>query len=160
MPSLEDRAITPARDTYRRLPGAKRGPLRKATLWLAGDHLLAVDSRRFSETYKRYYFKDIQAIMVRQKSSAESQTIDLGAMIILGILALVAWRLESRFAAGVAGLVLLGYVIHKSLGPQCVCHLITAVSRDKLPSLNRTRTAARALGIIQPLVEQAQREAV
>ena len=144
--------------TYRRLPGAKRRPLRKATLWLASDHILAVDSHRFTEEYKRYYFKDIQAIMVTQMSAATSQAIDLVAIIVLGFLALVAWRIESRGTAIVTGLVLVGYLIHKSLGPQCVCHVITAVSSDKLPSLNRVRIAAKALRIVQPLVEEAQRD--
>ena len=144
--------------TYRRLPGAKRTPLRKATLWLSSDHILAIDSHRFTEEYKRYYFKDIQAIIVTQMSAATSRTIDLVVIIVVGFLALVAWRIESRSMAVVTVLVLVGYLIHKSLGPQCACNLITAVSSDVLPSLNRVRTAGKALRIIQPLVEEAQRE--
>jgi hypothetical protein len=144
--------------TYRRLPGAKRTPLRKVTLWLSSDHILAVDSHRFTEEYKRYYFKDIQAIIVTQMSAATSRTIDLVFIIVVGFLALVAWRIESRGTWIVTGLVLAGYLIHKSLGPKCACNLITAVSSDVLPSLNRVRTAGKALRIIQPLVEQAQRE--
>ena len=52
----------------------------------------------------------------------------------------------------------MAYVIFKSLGPLCDCQLITAVSRDKLPSLNRLRTAEKVLRIVGPLVEQAQKE--
>jgi hypothetical protein len=136
--------------TYRRLPGAKRTPLRKVTLWLSSDHILAVDSHRFTEEYKRYYFKDIQAIIVTQMSAAASRTIDL---VVLLVVVVLAWRLYIT-----AGIILFGYLIHKALGPKCACHLITAVSRDKLSSLNRVRTAQKALRIIQPLVEQAQRE--
>jgi hypothetical protein len=150
--------MTPAQATYRRLPGAKRRPLRKATLWLSSDHILAVDSHRFTEEYKRYYFKDIQAIIVTQMSAAASRTIDLVVVIVVVILALVAWRIESRGTAIATGLVLFGYLMQKMLGPICSCHLMTAVSRDKLPSLHRMRTAAKALRMIQPLVEQAQRE--
>jgi hypothetical protein len=137
--------------TYQRLPGARRRPLRKATLWLSSDHILAVDSRRFTEDYKRYYFKDIQAIVVTQMSVVTSRTIDLAVLIVMGFLTFLGAKIA-------AGLILLGYVIHKLMGPKCACHLITAVSSDKLPSLNRVRTAGKALGIIQPLVEQAQRE--
>jgi hypothetical protein len=136
--------------TYRKLPGAKRTPLRKVTLWLSSDHILAVDSHRFTEEYKRYYFKDIQAIIVTQMSAAASRTIDL---VVLLVVVVLAWRLYIT-----AGIILFGYLIHKSLGPKCACNLITAVSSDKLPSLNRVRTAGKALRIIQPLVEQAQRE--
>ena len=142
---------------YRKLPGARRMPLRKATLWLASDHILSVDSHRFSEEYKRYYFKDIQAIVVRQ-TTRSSGAVDLAVAIVLALLGLAAWRLESRAAAIVGGLILIPFVMAKSLGPRCVCQLITAVSSDKLPSLNRLRTAERALRIIGPLVQEAQRE--
>jgi len=146
--------------TYQKLPGARRTPFRKATLWLASDHILSIDSHRFTEEYKRYYFKDIQAIVVRQTtgSTAMSKAIDLVVTIILVVLALAAWRLESRGAAIVGGLILIQFIIIKSLGPRCVCQLITAVSSDKLPSLNRLRTAEKALQIIGPLVQQAQAE--
>ena len=145
---------------YQKLPGARRTPFRKATLWLAGDHILSIDSHRFSEEYKRYYFKDIQAIVVRRTtgSTAMSKAFDLVVAIVLVLLALAAWRLESRGAAIVGGLILIQFVIIKSLGPRCVCQLITAVSSDKLLSLNRLRTAEKALRIIGPLVQEAQRE--
>jgi hypothetical protein len=149
--------MTPTQATYWKLPGTGRKLLRKATLWLSSDHILAVDSHRFTEEYKRYYFKDIQAIIVTQIAATTDRTIDLAVIIVLVFLALVAWRIESRGTAIVTGLLLIGYMIHKSLGPMCACHLITAVSSDKLPSLNRVRTAQKALRIIQPLVEQAQR---
>ena len=150
--------MTPSQATYRRLPGAKRRPLRKATLWLSSDHILAVDSHRFTEEYKRYYFKDVQAIIVTQIAATTDRTIDLAVIIVVVVLGLVAWRIESRGAGITTGLLLLGYLIHKALGPICSCHLITAVSSDKLPSLNRVRTAQKALRILQPLVEQSQRE--
>jgi hypothetical protein len=144
--------------TYRKLPGARRTPLRKATLWLAGDHILSVDSHRFSEEYKRYYFKDIQAIIVTNRSTAMGKATDLIVAIVLALLALAAWRLQSSATAIAVGVMLLQFLIFKSLGPLCYCQLITAVSRDKLPSLHRLRTAEKVLRIIGPLIEQAQRE--
>jgi hypothetical protein len=32
------------------------------SLWLGEDHLLCVDSNGYAETYKRFYFRDVQAI--------------------------------------------------------------------------------------------------
>jgi hypothetical protein len=145
--------------TYQRLPGARRTPLRKATLWLASDHILSIDSRRFSEEYKRYYFKDIQAIVVRQTTgSTLSRAIEMVMVIVLALLGVAAWRLQSIGTAAAAGVILLAFLIFKLLGPLCACHLITAVSSDRLPSLDRLRDAEQALGIIGPLVRQAQRE--
>jgi hypothetical protein len=148
--------------TYQRLPGARRTPFRKATLWLASDHILSIDSHRFSEEYKRYYFKDIQAIVVRQTtgSTAMSKAIDMVVAIVLALLGVAAWRLQSIGAAAAAGVILSAFLIFKSLGPFCACHLITAVSSDRLPSLDLLRDAEKALGIIGPLVQQAQREQV
>jgi hypothetical protein len=144
--------------TYRKLPGARRTPLRKATLWLAVDHILSIDSHRFSEEYKRYYFKDIQAIIVTTRAGAMGKATDLIVAIVLALLALAAWRFQSPAAAIAVGVMLIQFLIFKSLGPLCDCRLITAVSRDTLPSLHRLRTAEKALRIIGPLIEQAQSE--
>src|SRR5437867_8585041 len=107
--------------TYQKLPGARRTPLRKATLWLAADHILSIDSHRFSEEYKRYYFKDIQAIIVTTGSTAISKAIDLMVAIVVALLALSAWRFQSRDMAIAAGIFLIAFLILKSLGPLCDC---------------------------------------
>ena len=98
--------MEPAPQTYQRLPGTRRTPFRRATLWLGADHILSVNSARFSEEYKRYYFKDIQAIVVRQTSGATamSKALDLVVEIVLALLAFSAWRLQSRGPA-IAGAV-------------------------------------------------------
>ena len=57
-----------------------------------------------------------------------------------------------------AALLLLGFSILKLRGPKCVCHVITAVSMDRIPALYRLKTAEKTLRIVQPLIEEAQRE--
>src|SRR5437016_13358775 len=47
---------------YRRLPGKQRGWIRKSSLWEGEDHLLLVRGTRFAEDYRRFYYRDIQAI--------------------------------------------------------------------------------------------------
>ena len=62
--------------------------------------------------------------------------------------------------AFIVGLILaIAYLIFSVPGPFCSCHLITAVSQDRLPSLKRLRNAEKTLRILQPLIEEAQREA-
>ena len=39
---------------YRKLPGHRRGFFRSSSAWLGPDYLLAVNSIRFREEYKRY----------------------------------------------------------------------------------------------------------
>src|SRR5690242_8964250 len=52
--------------SYTRMPGQFRGVFRRFSLWMGDDHLLLVDSTRFSESYKRFYLRDIQSIIVRR----------------------------------------------------------------------------------------------
>src|SRR5205809_7572630 len=47
---------------YRRLPGRGSTAVASFRLYLAADHLLQVASIGFKETYKRFFFLDIQAI--------------------------------------------------------------------------------------------------
>jgi hypothetical protein len=145
---------------YRRLPGVKRNPFRKASLWIAGDHILSVNSYRFTEEYRRYYLKDIQAIILRQTSGATAASRVLNVAVIVALGAIVILRRQSLGLAIPAALLLAGFLILRFRGPTCVCHVITAVSRDKLPSLYRLKTAEKALRILQPLIEQAQRDMV
>src|ERR1017187_936684 len=58
--------MSPGKFPYRKLPGDFRGFFRRNTLWLGPDHLLLVDSTRFSETYKRFYLRDIQTVIIRK----------------------------------------------------------------------------------------------
>src|SRR6185503_16307515 len=51
---------------YRRLPGRESGLLSYSRLWLGPDHLLLARTTFFSEEYKRFYFRDIQAIVMRK----------------------------------------------------------------------------------------------
>ncbi len=60
---------------YTRLPGRglRYGGFRLfsraiCTLWMGADHLLLVDRTGYTESYKRFYFADIQAIVVRRTS--------------------------------------------------------------------------------------------
>src|SRR4030095_8113184 len=53
---------------YRRLPGMGRNLMSFSRLWLGRDHLLAVYSTGYSENYKRFYYRDIQALITRTTS--------------------------------------------------------------------------------------------
>ena len=61
---VEDLTVADSRQRYRKLPGRRRGFIFSASLWTGADHLLSVKSTRFQEHYKRFYFRDIQAIVI------------------------------------------------------------------------------------------------
>ncbi|MGA9780158.1 MAG: hypothetical protein WBS33_18005 [Verrucomicrobiia bacterium] len=143
----------------------------RTSLWLGKDHLLCVDSSGYSETYKRFYFRDIQAISIQRTERRQWWTIILGFIaFIFFILTVISppktspaqWSGGEIAGAlclgGVTGLFLLLLLINLSFGPTCLCHLRTAVQIEELPSLNRLRRARKARARLRPLIVAAQGE--
>ncbi len=156
---------------YRRLPG--RGLRRiggavavaktRASLWLGKDHLLSMDTMWFMEDYKRFYYRDIQAFLIRK--TARGKIINLVLSILAALMLLLAvlggafwgWGREGWYiCGGIALFFLLMVGINALMGPTCICHLQTAVQREELPSLTRFRTARKAVNRLKPLIETAQ----
>jgi hypothetical protein len=123
---------------YRRLPGRGVTLTHYAHLYQGPDHLLQSASSAYSETYKRFYFRDIQAIVVRK-----TQAWLVGVLVCLFpgvgfvIGALAADGATAAILWGGAGILMLGSAINLLLGPSCVCYLQTAVQTEKLPTHNR-----------------------
>src|SRR6058998_3858024 len=65
---------------YRKLPGLGRDVVSISRLYLARDHLLVVNSNGYIEEYKRFYFQDIQAIIIRKSITGQVWNWVLGAL--------------------------------------------------------------------------------
>jgi hypothetical protein len=141
---------------YRRLPGRPFSVLSRASLWLGEDHLLSVQSNRFSEDYRRYYLRDIQAFILERTGPVSLWTYSMGALAAGFLAPGLFFNFQKTFLWVMGGLSLgiTLYVI--ALGPTCACYIQTAVSREKLRSLRWMRTAEKTLHIAQPYIEQAQ----
>lgn len=149
--------MTKQEKIYKRLPGRKKGLIDIHTLWQGPDHLLAIDSKRFSEDYKRFYYNDIQAIITRRTSRGKIYNLILGAFCIFFVLLAIPSKGGGAvFFMIMAGLFLLALLVNRLMGPTCVCHLQTAVRFERLPSLNRLKNAYKAVKILRPLIEKAQ----
>ncbi len=152
---------------YRRLPGKglrREGFVAVArtwgTLWLGRDHVLSVDTHLFSEDYKRFYFRDIQALVIGKTRRGMVWNIVLSLFLAL-------WLLISFGQSGptgvtlwliVAGVFALLLLINVFRGPTCTCYLITAVHQEVLPSLDRIKKAEKVSHILRKHIEKAQRE--
>ncbi|HLN02212.1 MAG TPA: hypothetical protein VK335_23185 [Bryobacteraceae bacterium] len=141
---------------YRRLPGRPFSAISRDSLWLAEDHLLSVQSNRFSETYRRYYFRDIQAFTIQRKAPISPWTYAAGAVAAAFLAPGLLFEFQRTFLWISGGLFLAITLALIGLGPTCVCYIQTAVSRDRLGSLRWIRTAEKALSILQPGIEQVQ----
>jgi hypothetical protein len=135
----------------------------RASLWLGPDHLLDVNSSGYSETYKRFYFRDIQAVIMRETRRRTVWNVIL-VVPIIGCLAELLTGLASTPGNRTATIVwlifsvifLVPFLINNILGTTCACHLRTAVQIEELPSLCRVRKTRRVLEKIRPLIIAAQ----
>jgi hypothetical protein len=154
-------------ERYRRLPGRRRGIISGASLWMGSDHILLVKSAWFREEYKRFYLRDIQAIVMAPCARFYfSRPMLIFAlmwmMFALGVLVNVVYTPSDGWAFSIAigwcasTLAMLAVWLGVSLAGSCRCRLHTAVSKDDLPSLYRRRTVRRFLRRVQPLIEQVQ----
>jgi hypothetical protein len=128
------------------------------TLWLGSDHLLQVRLYGFTETYERFYFRDIQAVIVRLTHAWISWNFAFGILTLLAAaLASTAASAAGRIAWGsIAAAFLASFLAGLLRGPSCVAHLRTPLRQVELKSLRRARLARRVLARLRPLVEAAQ----
>lgn len=142
---------------YKRLPGRGTEVIYYVRLYQGPDHLLQVLSTGFNETYKRFAYRDIQAITLRKTNMGKVWNGIWGVLIVL--FAVPASFVNGPAAVGLGivsaiFLILLG--ANLAMGPTVVAYLRTAVQVEKLPSLRRLRSARSTLSILNPLIASAQ----
>lgn len=147
---------------YVKLPGGERGFVRRSSLWKGSDHLLLVKGTRFNEEYRRFYYRDIQAVITERRWRFGSIGWWVLNLLAIWVLALVfAYGSILRGIAGVTLAVLvIGALARAAVaivyGRRCV--LQTAVSREELPSLQRQWHAEKALTKLREKIAAAQGE--
>ena len=143
---------------YRKFPGTKKGFLiGRHTLWQGVDHLLHVYSRAGVEDYKRFYFSDIQAIIVRKTLAGKVQNVILGCVALLFTLPAILARNEwAVFYTIPAGLFFFLLLVNLFRGPTSETKLLTAVQTETLPSLHRLKNAFKVMDRLQPHIQGAQ----
>jgi hypothetical protein len=154
---------------YQRLPdsGYKSGgsffamARTRCRLWLAEDHLLQVETEfGMVESYKRFYFRDLQACLIRPTRDLLYGAIIFGSLISL----LLLWAWGAGPGAGRVTLVVFAVILaviavwQQLFGRNCVCYFKTAVQTEEIPSLKRFRRVQKVMGRIRPLIGQAQGE--
>src|SRR5258706_15869107 len=110
-----------AEKTYVRLPGIGRGMIGIARLWLGHDHLLAVHSTGYSEDYKRFYFRDIQAIITRKTELGKIVNAGLVCLSIVFLAPALATNGALQLFLGIgAAIFMLALLVNWRRGPTCV----------------------------------------
>ena len=145
--------MTP-RIPYRRLPG-RSGLVFRDSLWMGPDHLLKVRSTPFAQTYRRYHFTDIQAIVVTEIENFLAP-IGYSAAAFLGLTVFALFYIQMTFWAIFISLFTLAVLWWSIEQPNCDTYLLTFVSQDKLPSLRKYRTALKTIAAVKNEIESAQ----
>jgi hypothetical protein len=152
--------MTPdAQAKYRKLPGRRRGIIRGSSVWAGDDHLLLVRSFRFREEYKRFYYRDVQAVAV---ANAPRFHISTRALLIAALWWIAIGVVATSRNATATGAATVGFIIPTLLWAfiswrsSCRCRIYTAVSSDELPSVYRRRTARKFLAAVDPLISGTQ----
>lgn len=148
-----------SRNGYHYLPGRGKTFWIVHSLWRGPDHLLAVASTPASEDYRRFYFSDIQAIVIRKTASG-----DIAKIIGLVASALLVWPLvwdildDSPLSLWWIPLVMMLaiFLIQWFQGPTCKVHIQTPVQVEQLPSLNRLKQAERVVRELMEPIREAQ----
>jgi hypothetical protein len=160
MPEKEYQCLTRARS--RSAFGAVS--VSRSSLWLGKDHLLCIDSSGYTETYKRFYFRDIQAVTI---VATNRRTVWNGVLLVPIVICLVGLATSLFSLPRKDGAVIVTWVIFTAvfavpllinniLGPTCNCHLRTAVQIEELPSLSRVRRARKVLDRVHPFIIAVQ----
>jgi hypothetical protein len=141
---------------YSRLTRSRSGVGTYTSLWLASNHVMQLTSTGYTESYRRFYLKDIQAIFLVRTERRLHWHLVWGAIFGLGLLI----ALENGGSALVYTIILAFGAVTISwnhlLGPACYGVVVTAVQTDRIPSLARVNRSQKVVARLRPLIEAAQ----
>ena len=123
------------------------------------DHLLHISTGIFVEEYKRFYFRDIQSLMINQSKSWIVVNIILAVLMAGLIFLTVAFGDLVRLIGGIIALIMfVMLVVNLIRGPGCVCYIQTAVQKQKLRSVSRIKKAQQIMVSLKPIILRSQQE--
>lgn len=149
--------------TYKKFPGKHKKFIGSDRLWFGQDHLLLVSSTGISEDYKRFYYKDIQALNVMKTNGRMVHVII--AFLLLGLTcAITAWiysidnhNPEVLVPGSMISFVLICYLVWLFIkGPFCKTYIYSSVQKENLTPLKTVKKSQKFLTIILPKIEAAQ----
>jgi hypothetical protein len=145
---------------YQRLTRARSGIGTYTSLWLGPDHLLLVTSSGYSESYQRFYFRDIQCLVAADSVRFAVLNAVFGCLLLFsGIPAIIYLARDGSLSPWALVLmvpVLLLLLWNLFLGRTCNVTLLSGVQSVRLPPLSRFRRTRKAFARLVPLIEAAQ----
>jgi hypothetical protein len=156
----------PVPSSYRRLPG-RTAWLRfggisapSTSLWLGADHLLKIERSASRESYKRFFYRDIQSIFVEQSSRRSSVLIfNVGVLAVIVLITAAIGSLSAAAlttAALIASPFVVGLIVNLALGTTSQAVVVTAVGTERLSSLSRLARSEEAVRLLAAEITKVQ----
>ncbi len=130
----------------------------RTKLYLGADHLLLIEQFILVERYRRFYFRDIQAIT----TTRSARWIVLGVLwgflaLLTALLFMVHHPVTLIFGTLFTALFGLAFLHNLLSGPTCIVRIQTAVQTHRFPPLERMRDFSSGMELIVPMIQKAQR---
>jgi hypothetical protein len=151
---------------YKKLRGRGASFLGVTQLWMAEDHLMAVTSVMGFEQYRRFFFQNIEALVMRRTAArlAWNVVLFLVMVLIAGCGYAISETFATRDSKTTTGIVtacliapfLIAAAINSFLGPTCSFWVQTSGGLEPLGAPARLRAARKVVDRIAPEIARAQ----
>src|SRR3954469_18983648 len=128
------------------------------SLWQGADHLLQIERDHYAESYRRFYFADIEIFTIRLDNRRRNIAIVFGIVVAAMVFLAVVLNTggASIFFLCCAGFFMIPFIYNLVRGPTCIVHVTTAVQREELQSVRRVKQALRLMQVIRDQAAQTQ----
>ncbi|MBI9076892.1 MAG: hypothetical protein JEZ02_15905 [Desulfatibacillum sp.] len=141
-------------NAYKKVRGMGRHLAGYSQLWMGPDHLLSVTTHFVEEQYKRFFYKDIQAIIIKPTITG---IIWLVIALLIALFSL--WGILFFDIYGLLWILLptaffIAFMIFQK--GTCKCWIKTSAQCEALPSVKYRRRARKLIEKVRPFIESAQ----
>lgn len=159
---------------YERLTRPRFGMNGLGSLWLGKDHVLLVNNAFAVERYRRWYYRDIQAVVLRRTSFRMMWNIILGVVAFMLLSAAGASLYGSSTSTSSEDITILSVMaavfgfmafamigvaaVNTSMGPSCTAFIQTPHGLDRLSTPNRVPAVEKLNARLWPALVVAQRQ--
>ncbi len=151
--------IEPGSEGYEPLTPKTSGVI-GGRLWIGEGHILSVEDHFFFQRYRRFYFKDIQAVWVQNTPAAALWAIFWIVCALPFLFLAFSFPGGARTISGIATAFCLAMLlVNHQRGQSCSVYIQTAVQTRKIAALKRRKRAEDVLEILRPWIQMAQEEA-
>lgn len=142
----------PGSTGYRRLYDGK-WIARNRCVYAGSDHVIMVGRKGATEQYRRYYYRDIQAVIIVRTRDHIIQGLVGIALLIMFLLPVTFGYPAVGIPLAIAGAALIAIEFAR---PSCECFIQTQTFSQRLWTIKRVSHARKFIADLEPLVTAAQ----